>query len=373
MRYLKIIFLILIIVVTNRISVFANDRPQLFGFSLPYPKSIPMFSTNQQSLYFNMEKQIPITLKIDKKGKVKKIIPEKKEDSLFVKYVFNYLNNIQFEPALNHNKQVSSKLPLIIQFQPRVYTPDFYFPVNDSLIINDRDLYIKAFRVNEIEAPALISFPSFFGDLKATDSFKIYPVILFKISLDKSGKVTNIENDLSTYPAFTEQLKSAILYAKFSSAKVKGKAVPSETYLLISFFPSNNYPTKEWSLATCQSMKLIECFQVRIFPAKVALLSKPIPKRVPATTYSSNLLPLYVGEEGSVFINIDTLGIPFIRHISKFNNLAKGKVKQFIRRMRFFPALDYQSKPQPFSGLIKISLLNDEYIRVEYIWLNSNP
>ncbi|MFQ5453295.1 MAG: hypothetical protein ACE5D6_03815 [Candidatus Zixiibacteriota bacterium] len=207
--------------------------------------------------------------------------------------------------------------------------------------------------------------------MKSSDVVDIYPVVILKLSLDEAGKLTDISTDFSTYPSYDMQLMSAALYAEFSPAQLNGQAFSSEAYLVISFFPLNTYPTKPWSVSDYNDMKLIEKYQVRLIPKKVGLLSKPIPKRIPADSYQHSIIKTYLGNPVSVSLMIDSTGRVSIRRISKANQAVRLGLKKIIGKAKFFPALDYHSRPKPFSGLIQFEPFNNMYIRIKYNWMDS--
>jgi len=370
LQWLKLACSLLVLSIPVDIIAESATRPSHFELALPYPNVIPKLVTESNLPYYTLERLIPVILDIDRKGCVTGVAAENLSDSSFANYTQLWLKSIEFEPATFKGKEVQSYLPIIMQFRPKVRLPDLFFPLDTSRSITDADLYFKAFGLNDIRPPQLVQFPSYFCDIKSSDTSVIFKYILTKVTLDESGQVTDVVEVSSTYPAFTQQVMSAILWAKFSPTEVRGTPQPSKCFILVSFFPQISYPTRVWQQDNYDSLYLLERFRVRLLPDTVGLMTKPLPAKLSGSEFTLSGRHTAYRNQVSAFISVDVTGSASLRRMSKTGKEVQLAVRELIgRRLRFYPAMDYQGNPQRFSGLVTFIFKASPKIRMEYNWL----
>lgn len=346
-------------------------RPSHFELAPAYPSTsgTPKLVMESNLPYFRFERLVTVVLGIDNEGRVTSVAAEESSDSAFAGYAQAWIESMRFEPATFKGKEVPSHLPVFLQFRPRVRLPDISFPIDSTGVIVDADLYFKTFALNEIRVPQLEEFPRYFCDLKVTDSSVVFKYVLARVGLDESGRVTDIEKVSSNYPAFSRQVMSAILWARFSPAVVQGSPVPAECFVLVSFFPRINYPTRVWQRSDLDSLGPLARFRIRLLPDTVGLMSKPLPVRMSGDEFTLAGKYAAFRDTVSAALSVDTTGRATLRRFTKAGEGMQQAVYELGGRLRFFPALDYQGRPHRFSGLVSFIFQGSPKIRIVYHWL----
>ena len=370
MGQIKILpFLILLLSVCIGIKTAA--RPSHFELAPAYPSASgrPKLVMESNLPYYRIERLVAVILDIDKEGRVASVAEESSSDSAFAVYAQAWIKSIRFEPATFRGKEVPSHLPVILQFRPRVRLPDIHFPIDSASAVVDADLYFKTFALNDIRVPQLEEFPRYFCDLKVTDSSVVFKYVLVKVGLDESGRVTDVENVSSNYPAFTRQVMSAILWARFSPAVVQGSPVPAECFVLVSFFPQINYPTRVWQRSDLDSLGPLARFRIRLLPDTVGLMSKPLLAKMSGDEFTLAGKHAFYRDTVRAVLSVNTTGRVSLRRFTKAGEVMRQAVNELSARLRFFPALDYQGRPHRFSGLVSFIFQGSPKIRIVYHWL----
>ncbi|MFQ6008028.1 MAG: energy transducer TonB, partial [Candidatus Zixiibacteriota bacterium] len=320
--------------------------------------------------YFRFERIVPFVVDIDKEGRVTAVSVEDQSDTAFERYARDWLKSIRFEPATFKGKKTRSRAPVILQYRPRVRLPEIHFPIDSNRVITDADLYFKVYGLNDIHLPMLDEFPSYFCELKWSDSLVIYKYVLVKIELDESGEVVNTELVRSTSPTYNTSIMSAILWADFSPAEMQGTPIASECYLLVSFFPYINYPTRVWRRTELDSLSLLGRFRMRLLPDTVGLMSKPLPAWTGGEKFSYSGPHQYLRDTVSAILYIDTSGHVKLGRMNNGSKQLQAVVREICRHLRFFPALDFQGQSCPYSGLTSFVFQGSTKIRIVCHWLH---
>lgn len=371
MDQIKTLLFLLALALSICIGIKSAARPSHFELAPAYPSaSGELELVMEPNLpYFRFERLVSLILDIDNEGNVTNVEAESSSDSAFARHARAWIKSMRFEPATFKAKEVPSHLPVHLQFRTKVKLPDIYFPIDSAGAIADADLYFKTFALNDIRVPQLEEFPSYFCDLKATDTSVVFKYVLVKVGLDKSGRVTDVEEVFSNYPAFTRQVLSAILWARFSPAEVKGSPLPVECFVLVSFFPQVNYPTRVWQRSGLDSVGPLARFRIRLLPDTVGLMSKPLPAKKSGDEFTlAGKHDFYRDTVGAV-LSVDTTGRVSLRRLTKAGEKMQQTVYELGKRLRFFPALDYQGRPHRFTGLVSFIFQGSPKIRIVYHWL----
>lgn len=361
--------ILLVLALTACVGMKTAARPSYFELALAYPHGLPELVTESNLPYFRTERLANVILDIDAEGRVTSARAESSSDSAFAAYAQAWMKSIRFEPATFMGKKVPSRLPVVLQFRPRVRLPDLYFPVDSAGVIADADLYFGAFDLNDIRFPQLEEFPRYFCDLKSQDSSVIFKYVLVKVGLDESGRVTEVEEVSSTYPAFSRQAMSAVLWADFSPAVVQGSPVPGECFVLISFFPQISYPTRPWQRSHLDSLGRSARFRVRLLPDTIGLMSKPLLTRMNSDKFTLAGRHVAFRDTVSVALLVDTTGRVSVRRCTGAGKELQQAARELSARLKFFPALDYQGRAHRFSGLMSFIFQASPEIRIVYHWL----
>lgn len=366
MTFIKNIILIFVLVFCS--SAFGTERPAYFDFSVAYPKEIKAFETDHNIPRRFKEFFVIDTLYLDKKGNIDTLIFEDTTLNVYNEYISNYLKEIEFEPAQYKGKKIKSLLPIKVHYRPYRYTRIIY-PVNDSLQIENRELYFNATRSNSVFPPELITFPSVYCDLNPNDTMPGYQYIVVKVDIDSTGRGENMELFKSTYPAFEHQIKFSTLYARYKPAMVMGEKVSSSAYIIVRFFNELPYPTNIWHAADFENANYLEQNMVELIPEQIGFLSPPIAKNSYGDKAKHADFKLKTGENLVCWIMIDDFGGLYIRRMSP--GILKSdirKVKAQYQRTNFYPALGFDGSWQVAEGMARIEPLDESYVRIEYIW-----
>ncbi len=365
----KYLLLFLIQLIIN-ISIQADiDRPSLYGFAQAYPVEVPeLFSSEVKPPYLIRESQFIILLHIDNNGKVTTITPINEEDSRIGEYLKIFLTNCRFQPALLNNKKSSSILPVIIIINPRIKTPDFYFPIDSKLNIKDPDLYYMTFQHNGITLPSVKYFPKYFCNIDWNDSLDIYPFVLLQLDLDKGGEVKNVTEVLSTYSNYTTTLMSASLWSEFKPAKINDSNISCSPFLLVSLFPQIYYPTRKFYYDKSDSLSIHEKIRVKLIPDSVSILQKPIPRNFDGENISIPNIPIWLNDTLSFHITVDTSGYAQLNRFGKTDKETYKILQDVYSRMKFYPAIGFDGKPVEYSGFLRLIIKGSEKVRIQYLW-----
>jgi hypothetical protein len=345
------------------------QRPHYYGLALPYPTEIPELVTTASLPFYRLERIAPMILDIDTKGRVTAVTPQEAADSAFIRYVAVWIKSFRFKPATFRDKKIKSRLPVLLQLHPRVRRPDVYFPIDATGAVRDADLYFSAFTLNGIDPPQVKEFPPYFCNLQWSDSTVIYKFMLVRVELDGSGKVVNTEPVRSTFPAYTMPTMSAILWANFVPAAVQGKPVPSECYLLASFFPYVKYPTRAWRRTELDSLSLLERFRIKLLPDTFGFMAKPLPAWAGGKEFSHPGQHQFLRDTVNVMLAIDSSGHVRLGRMSGGTKQLQAAIREISPHLKFFPALDYQGQCRPYSGLASFIFQGSAKIRIVCHWL----
>ena len=368
MKCLIASLLVLLFAVAPFVSA-AAERPELFGFApaIP-PEELPLFDPPGNLPWMTYAREIPMVLDLDKKGRVTGVSTADPADTFFVAYVREYLRQIRFEPARVDGKKVSSRLPLWVGFSRRSKYPDFHFPIDGRLRVTDRERCERCYSLNEIRLPMLEQFPEYFASVHWSDTLEAYPLVLLKLRLDTAGTPTGIATVLATLREGAMTTASAALWAGYTPAVVRGEAVASECYLLVSYFPQIVYPPAAWVPGRPDSLPVLELARVRLLADTVGLLSKPLPRQTPGNAIHVTAKVSLMADTIGAVIAVDTAGKAALQLTSKVSPSLRSTLRGIIEDYSFYPARNYAGDPVRFRGRVLLITDGSARIRIKYVW-----
>ncbi len=347
-----------------------------FGIHLPYPERIPVYDEDTLAVKKEIERAIPLVMTVGVGGKVVDVRTQVKRDASALTHYAPYIRKIRFEPGMIDSVKTEMRIPAVMEAAAPGTRPRFRFPVERNRAIIETGLYWLALEMNGVTLPEIKRFPSYGGKPVTEPRQKSYPYILLRVNLDAEGTVTAVEPVLSTHPAFTDQLVSAVNWAEYTQLKVRGEAHESENYVLISFFSDVKYPTSALDFEAGLST-LSDQLRVRIYPDTVGLMSLPIPLGYgTGNVNSSNVAKLsehplsgrLIVEPGGVMrlsdISPDSLSVRDSRKLQLACRQIMGV------RVNMAPAMDFQGQSQPYSGLVRFERQSEELVRIDYSWVS---
>ena len=279
----------------------------LYGFQPASVDSLPIHQFANKPHQMKEVELATFLAKIDKNGKLKSLECKEEENSILLDYIEAYVHTLTFQPAKLKGKKKKSILPFQVLFAKRVYSPQFIFPLEKEILVQDNELFEYACILNELELPKIMSFPSYFADMNLMDSSNRYPFVIQKTNFE-DGLVKSIENQMSSYDPFVEQIQSAILYAEIQQPKVMKKLIEDDLYLMVSFFPQLSYPVAPFNGNQYDSTNLFHNHRVRLINRFSSFLSEPIPKSSRSNRFPRKFIASTFRAPIDFLVKIDTLG-----------------------------------------------------------------
>ena len=366
-RYLSFITMIILLVATSVAA--QSQRITLYDFAAPYPQSMPKFVGEGNAPMLQHETSITLELEIDADGLVSNISMDSSAHERLAAYVDPYLKQIQFTPALFQDQKAPSKLPMEALLWPGDHWPIFTFPIDTLGHLNNRQLYDRCLELNDITPPRVIRFESYFATPNMDTIANSYRYVLFAIGLDSSGVVLDRRKLISTFPVYDDQVKTAILWGEFAPAVVKGRSIPSTLYLMVSFFGTAAYPTPVWPPDPDSISNPLEFGRIREFADQLGLMALPLPRRLPSDIYPLGPDPTFRRDTVSVRVQIDTLGRCRFMGSEQTHKEIRDALRQIVPKIKFFPALDFNGRPQNYSGRALFEFYGEANVRVQCAWL----
>lgn len=366
-RYLSFITMTIMLVAGSVAG--QSERISLYDFSAPYLQLKPKFVGEGRPPRLQRETIITIELEIDADGAVSSVSMDASAHARMAKYIGPHLKQLQFVPATFQNQEVSAKLLIEALLWPGDHWPTFTFPVDSLGQLNNRFLYDRCLELNDITPPRVVRFESYFATPNKDTTSGPYRFVLLAVDLDSSGAVLERRILSSTFPVYDVQVEAAILWGEFAPAVVKGRSIPSTMYLLVSFFGIAAYPTPVWPPNPDSTTNELEFLRIRSFPDQSGLMALPLPRRLPSNIYPLGRNPVLWRDTVSVRIQIDTLGrCRFVGSEPTRKEINKA-LRQVAPRIKFFPALDFNGRPQNYSGRAFFEFSGEANVRVYCAWL----
>ncbi|MBW1811901.1 MAG: hypothetical protein JRJ87_27195 [Deltaproteobacteria bacterium] len=308
-------------------------RPSHFGFILPYPVSAPPFDINNRTYRAiapkEAERLVPIVLEIDTAGQVCGMTPVSPNDSVYAERYGPFLVRYHFEPGLVGG--VVSPMSLLVDLQIGSVTaePIVRFPVDPNQTVRYYNLYWRAMGVLGIDIPTLTR-------------------------------------------KFSNQIKSAIHWGKYTPLRIDGRAVESSSLLIVSLYPMVKYPSAPIDPNAVAELKPWDRARVRLLPDTIGLVMPPVPKR----EWSGEILDSFhqgmTPELVSCRIAIDTAGKNRLSAVSTDFHRARNILNARAHDILFFPAMGLDGSPRPFEDLIYLRYLNEANVRIWFNWLGGS-
>lgn len=366
-RYLSFITMTIMLVAGSVVG--QSERISLYDFAAPYVQSMPKFAGEGRPPRLQRETIIAIDLEINAAGAVTNISMDPSAHERMAIYIGPHLKQIQFAPAIFQDQKVSAILPIEALLWPGDRWPIFTFPIDSLGQLNDRRLYERCLELNDITPPRVVRFESYFATPNIDTTSGPYRFVLLAIDLDSSGVVLERRILSSTFPVYDEQVKTAILWGEFAPAAQKGRSIPSTMYLLVSFFGTTAWPTPVWPPDPDSTTNELEFLRIRSFADQSGLMALPMPRRLPSNIYPLGRNPVLWRDTVSVRIQIDTLGRCRFMSSEKTRKEITKALRQIVPRIKFFPALDFNGRPQNYSGRAFFEFSGEANVRVYCAWL----
>ncbi len=351
-----------------------SAEPPLYqGYSLAVPEISQTPLTDIRMPILRKETFFKVIVSVTENGETKSLNFSQGLSPQVEEYLSSILSQIEYQPAAYLGSQRSCQLPLIIIAKPRFRNSEVVYPVSRNFEVSDNFLYYEALRLNKFELPEILTFPQYYCSLKRSDSLKILPYVLVRLSLDAAGNVLESENFSASLEAeaFSVQIQSASLWSKFSPLKIEGIARPSDCYLLVSFLPQLHYPTKKITAQVRDTSHWAEKWRVLLLPDTAGLMVPPLPHglNIGSITLKKQKQRHLTGEIIAT-ISIDSLGKARVISTDRKDAKYHQAINSAVSSVGFFPAMNFRGKPQKFRGKARFQFTRSAKVRVDYLWLD---
>ena len=347
--------------------VHAQERPTHFGVSLAYPVTLPQAYPMQKRWRHAAESVVGLTLDVDTSGVVRRISVPPATDSLFLEVFGSVIDSVRFEPGLVNGQRAEQVIPVLFHYNSLSRKFSFQFPVDTMMAISDPDLYFYAVGQNGIDLPGIDYFPSYFYKVSPADTPGVCQYVLAKVSLDSAGHLMSIAAVNNGPSSFAAQVLTAANWGKYRAARIQGRPVSCDAYLVMTFLPGIAYPT-EPLFGGRPDLSLTDRLRVRLYPDTAGWMLRPFAVN-PGYDGVYVMGKIRKFDTASVAIRVDTLGsVSFVRASGCLSGTYDAFADLFPG-MRFVPAMDFSGHPHDWDGLLRIEYVDSTRIRIGYPWL----
>jgi hypothetical protein len=346
------------------------NRPEHFGVCLPMPQTLPDTIAASKAAHVMSLQIVPLVLTVTTEGRVSAVTTPVDSLARFADYMRTFFRQAVFLPGTIEGAPAEMSLPVRAVFRYRVRLPQLHFPVDTLGLVHDRELYFEGIAANGVTLPEVLRFPSIHFDRRRFDTSDVtYPFALLRVALDEAGRPVSREIVRSTVGTFGEQVRSALLYAEFQPAVIRGRADTASVFVLVSFLPHQNFPSRVWMRDRADTVSLYERLLIRSFADTLGLLSVPLTRHFPSDEYSfRGPHTLQRGLVG-VSIGVDTVGKVRIGVPGQWPREIISGINEFGRKFRMYAAMDYSGRPVTYEGEGELGFVGSGLIRTRFFWL----
>jgi len=362
--------LTLFAIVLLGVSVTGASPIEYLGFRLAEPTSVPGIVHGDRIKMTGEFSSARLILTIDKTGQVEEVSPEIVGESDFVNYLDDYLKSWQWKPAERNGVACTSKIMVATIFRSGRLFGDIIYPSQPKICDATSDLRFESFRLNGIEPPRLVEFPSLslHVDKKDTSNFCAYAVLM--LQLDSAGRVRSSRPVRTNAVGFMPKLTSALLWTEFQPARVDSQAVSSDILIALTFNRNLNYPTAVWKSCCLDRLNLLQRKSVALLLDTSLYLIPPIPQLPPGDTLDIGRGYKMTSDSILCKVRIKRSG----KCIWAIQSQIRGRDARVVRaldsHLRLFPAIDSNGNPVEFEGYAYIHRIDSRKVRIVYSWLN---
>jgi hypothetical protein len=242
-------------------------------------------------------------------------------------------------------------------------------PLAPDSSVDDVFLYSKAVQAIGYQPAGLKKFPWYHATFPSNDSLNILPYALIRLRIGAKGDLRDRNFVSSNFENYGRQVMNASMWGKFLPAKWKGRAISSNGYLLVSFFPTLVYPTSPYPPATVDTLTYHNRLQLRFLTDTAGLIIVPIPREAAPAVYHIPAPSLYKGKTVTVRCSIDSCGISRLTNGKNESEAARKFLNDLASQIRFYPAMDVAGHVHPFEGIARLTIGTEPIVRIEYLWL----
>lgn len=286
------------------------------------------------------------------------------------------LQGMDFEPARYEGDSIAYILPAVLEIKKRNGQPriNLEFPYNPHLKAKNKKLIIKTLRRNGY-APAVMEYlPGYFCTPPVSLAPGEVPYAVYKITLDSTGFIENVETVASNAPGCAGMMSSVMLYGVFLPAERNHRPVPSDTYVTVRNFPNLGKSLKEWPpLYPGQPDYFLNYLRVEALPYLDSGVVYPIPMNLSAGgVVTVDTLKFIDTLETDLFVN--TRGRAIITDApTRLNSERLNALREIVARIEFLPYQTIAGGAALFRGKARLMSYYSKKIRIHLDWLPDRP
>ncbi|MFH1686160.1 MAG: hypothetical protein ABIE70_01405 [bacterium] len=339
-------------------------RPAAYGFAPAIPLQHVSDTIRPRLPVIGGIQDISLDLEISASGVLDTMTCDSSGERFF-DLAAQYLASMTFAPAELDGLARPSRLPVVMQIEPRMRAPEFRFPVTSDGAIN-YELMMRSLTLNSVRPPTIDSFPSYYYAVADGADSIVPPSILFRLDLDATGEVGPIILVRASGTGFDDQLRSAIRWARFSPLSVGGCPRSTTAWLAATLYPGATYPSFVYPSDADAPW---ERFRLQLLPDTIGLMQRPVPKLPHFDRYSRQGDHQYFRDTVSALVVIDSLGHARLKRGSPAKPEVLSVISLAVAKTPFFPALGFDGRPRSFTGRALFILNGSTTIRIDYSWL----
>jgi len=344
--------------------------PVHYGLSLPCPLSAPIFDSLPRHTGQPALRLAETVLEIDRRGKVVAVTFPTSEDSAAASSYAGALRTLAFRPGSRAGLATDMKLLVRLRVGDTARPPVAYFPVDNSHVVTNGNLYFDALALNGVTPPAIDEFPSYYFRFPPEVSPRARHFKLFRVALDSAGWVRGLDLVKATGDEFNHQIRSAVNWGRFRPLLIDGRPLPCSAFVLVSLYPQTEYPTAKIYGDSLATTTRPEAFDVRVLPDTVGWMSDPRPwVDWSGPIIDSDRVGLFEGVI-SARITVDTTGAGRVGDYSVSSWTPASILGEKAYKHRFHPALDHSLRPIAMNGLVLMQYVDASNVRIWFKWLS---
>lgn len=351
------------------------DGLNINGFELPMQLHEEWLLDGDVAKYARFPVSYDLQFFLSEKGCIDSLKYYSEDQSGLIDGVMASLKNIDFSPGRYLGKNISTILPARLEFIYKRYRNMalLNLPVDFYANKKNRDLIGKTLRLNNLTPAFVEEIPSYFCrfDRNVDVDYDNYPYAVFRVELDSSGQVEDVETIFSNHKHYSGMFSNILLYADYQPAKFAEQKIASNTFVTVRFFQRLAYPAELWPPSYEKELDFsYEYHRISFRPYLDSIVNPPFPK---------NLVTGGINYENDINFN-DTLQVAVAidkggkiigpKFMTPSSQMSEKICKSILKKLRYLPARDKNGNKIDFDGQLTLILKNNSNkIRIISNWL----
>ncbi len=310
---------------------------------------------------------------LTEKGCIDSLKYDSEDKSGLIDGILASLKNIDFSPGMYLEKNIPTILPARLEFVNRRYKQraDLKLPYDLRSKRTDRGLIDKTLGVNNFGPATINKIDQYFCYFNRNVDYADYPYAVFRVELDSSGQVDDVETIFSNHKHYSEMFSSILLYADYQPAKFEEQKIASNVFVTVRFFQKLSYPAEIWPPSYEKELDFsYEYHRISIRSYLDSIVNPPFPANLVNGGIVQKTDISFI-DTVLVAVRIDTLGKIASSKYSAHYSLVAGEIsKATLKKLKYLPARDINGNKIDFDGQLTLIFKNNSNnIRIVSNWL----